>query len=66
MSLKLKAKVVEHGIKQGELATRLGVRQETVSAKLNGKADLWLGELKIIQELLSEKGGEYTLDELTE
>lgn len=64
MSLKLKAKLVEKGIKQKEVSLKLGLTVPTVSLKLNGKADWKLGELQTIQALLKERGDETTIDEL--
>lgn len=64
MSLKLKAKLVEHGIQQQEVSRKLGITVPTVSLKLNGKADWKLGELQTIQGLLKERGDTTTIDEL--
>lgn len=47
-TLKFKAWLVEHNIKQKDLAKLLDITPENLSAKLNGKQDFTLAQVKII------------------
>ncbi len=46
--LKFKGWLVEHQISQGELAELLGITKENVNAKLNGRQDFTLDQVKMI------------------
>lgn len=48
--LKFKAWLVENGIKQNELAELLGITKEGVNAKVNGKQNFTLAQVKKICE----------------
>jgi len=44
--MKFKAWLVEHNIKQTEVAEVLGIKRETVNAKLNGREEFTLSQVK--------------------
>lgn len=64
MSKRLKALLLEHNIKQEELAKALGLQRETLSKKLNGKQDWFIGEMVEAKHYLKLHGISATLDEL--
>lgn len=49
---KLKAAIVEAGYTQGDVARMLGVSENTLSAKLNGKKRFYIGEAAKLCEVL--------------
>ncbi len=49
---KLKGKIVEAGITQGELAKRIGISQNTLTRKLTGRRDFTIGEIDRICNVL--------------
>lgn len=54
--LKVKAKMVEKEITQGEMANNLGISQSTFNQKLNGVYDFKLTEIKAIATILGIHG----------
>lgn len=42
---KLKGKIVEAGMTQGELAKKIGISQNTLTRKLTGRRDFTVGEI---------------------
>ena len=48
--MKFKAWLVENNIKQTEVAEILGIKRETVNAKLNGREDFTLSQVKRLCE----------------
>lgn len=49
---KLRAKIVERGITQGQLAKAIGIEKSTLSAKMNGKTEFKLAEMTLIRMYL--------------
>lgn len=49
---KLKAKIVEEGLTQKDLAKKIGVSENTLTRKINGKRDFYIGEIDKICEAL--------------
>lgn len=45
---KFKGYLAEHGIKQSEVAELLGIEPQNVNAKVNGRQDFTLAQVKII------------------
>ena len=56
-SKKLKGKMVEAGYTQGQLAKKIGVSENTLTRKLNGKRDFTIGEVDRICDILSIHDG---------
>ena len=56
---KFKAYLVEHGIKQNQLANLLGITATLVNAKLHGKEPFTLAQVKIICETYKISADEY-------
>jgi len=50
--LKLKARLVEKGLRQSDLAKRLGISVQALNRKLNGISDFRLSELEEIAKAL--------------
>ena len=51
-TLKLKGKIVEAGMTQGELAEKIGISQNTLSRKIAGRRDFTIGEIDRICDVL--------------
>ena len=49
---KLKAKIVEVGMTQGELARKIGISQNTFTRKISGRRDFTVGEIDRICTVL--------------
>lgn len=49
---KLKGKIVEAGMTQGELAKKIGISQNTLTRKLSGRRDFTVGEIDRICDVL--------------
>lgn len=64
MSRRLKGLLAEHNIQHQELAKVLGLTRETLSHKLNGKSDWWLGEMAQIKNYFKQQGIEISYDEV--
>lgn len=47
-TLKFKGWMAEHGVKQKDLAELLGITQENVNAKVNGRLNFTLPQIKLI------------------
>lgn len=47
---KLKEAIIEKGVTQGEVASKLGVSRETLNAKLNGRQDFKRLEIEKLVE----------------
>lgn len=58
-SLKFKGWLVEHNIKQGDLAKLLDITVENVNAKLNGKQNFTLSQIKKICSTYSISADEF-------
>jgi transcriptional regulator with XRE-family HTH domain len=58
-SLKFKGWLVEHNIKQGDLAKLLDITVENVNAKLNGKQNFTLSQIKTICSTYSISADEF-------
>ena len=58
-SLKFKGWLVEHNIKQGDLAKLLDITVENVNAKLNGKQNFTLPQIKKICSTYSISADEF-------
>lgn len=52
-SKKLKGKIIEAGMTQGELARALGMSLKTLNSKINNRAKLTVEEAKKIANILS-------------
>lgn len=50
--LKIKARLVEKGLKQSDLAKQLGISPQSLNRKLNGISDFRLSELEEIAKVL--------------
>lgn len=50
--LKIKARLVEKGLKQSDLAKYLGISVQSLNRKLNGVSDFRLSELEEIAKIL--------------
>ena len=48
----LRGKIVAAGFTQGEFAERLMMSKNTLSAKINGRSDFSLGEIREIRKVL--------------
>lgn len=48
--LKFKAWLVQNGIKQKDVAELLGIAEENLSAKINGRQNFTLAQVKVICE----------------
>lgn len=51
-SQRLLERIREKGMKQGELATRLGIKQSTLSLKINNKRPFFVSEALLLASLL--------------
>jgi transcriptional regulator with XRE-family HTH domain len=45
----LKAKIVENGLTQKEVAEEMGLSPKTLNAKLNGKRTMYVNELELLR-----------------
>lgn len=54
---KLKVKIFEAGMTQGELAEKIGVSQNTLTSKMSGKRDFTVGEIDRICTALQINDG---------
>lgn len=57
--LKIKARLVEKGLKQSDLAKRLGISLPALNRKLNGISDFRLSELEEIAKILDINEHQY-------
>ena len=57
--VKVKARLVEKGLRQADLAKRMGISPQSLNHKLNGFSDFWLSELEQIAEILDIKDDQY-------